>query len=297
MTITQMRYYQTICECRSFTKAAKLLNVTQPAISAAVRELEQECGVTLFERGQNVLRITDEGHVLLDHITPILEHYDELVQVTSHLQLERKFVRVGFATLFANEAYSMILTRFRRSHPDIEVRGIERSNGQLMEMLDDNRLDLVLSSRRLASEEEERYGSLRVAGAKMCFCVNAEHPYASKSSVTWEEISAMPLVLLGDRFSVGRSTIQELERRGLPAHVIHMTDQAYTVERFIENNTAAGFLPHDVAARNRFIVGLDYGDTRPDVGVFLYWRKDRHQFFATKAFLQTARECFREVGM
>lgn len=295
MTLVQMKYFALVGELLSFTKAAQALHVTQPAVSSAMKDLERECGVALFIRNKNVLQLTDEGQVLLQSVAPILQQYDGLQRVVGDLHLERRYVRVGFATLFGNYAYSRLLVRFCRAYPGIQVDGVESSASRLFEMLDDNRLDLVLAAGR--SRQGESYGCLPVASTAMHFCVNREHPLSWKDSVTWEEIASAPLVMLSERFNVSAALLKEMRLRGLTPQVIHYTDQVYTVERFIENNAAAGFLPAEVAARNRYITGIPYDDQGASKPLQLFWRKDRFLFFAVDAFLTVAREYAKQTGL
>ena len=68
MTLTQMKYYEAACRFLNFTKAAEYLHVTQPAVSAAMKELEHECGVVLLKKQGNTLCLTDEGQLLFREI-------------------------------------------------------------------------------------------------------------------------------------------------------------------------------------------------------------------------------------
>ena len=70
MTIVQMQYFQAVCRYENFTRAAEELHISQPAMSAAMKDLEKECGVPLFVRDKNSLRVTDEGKILLEEAEP-----------------------------------------------------------------------------------------------------------------------------------------------------------------------------------------------------------------------------------
>ena len=61
MTLQQIQYFITVCKYKSFTKAMEEMHISQPGISSAMKELERECKVTLFERRNNSLYITDAG--------------------------------------------------------------------------------------------------------------------------------------------------------------------------------------------------------------------------------------------
>ena len=76
MTLQQLRYYCTVCECRNITKAAKKSFVTQPAVTAAIRELEKEYAVRLVDKDGKHIRITKAGERFYQYASQIaqLEH-------------------------------------------------------------------------------------------------------------------------------------------------------------------------------------------------------------------------------
>lgn len=290
MTVAQMTYFMTLHDCLSFSKAAEQLNVTQPAISSAIRELERECNVRLFERKKTSLALTDEGRVLAQLVEPCLKQITELNSAARHLDQINQHLRVGFTTLFGNYVYSEILSRFMRGYPQITVTGRESSSPTLVQLLDSNQLDIIILVVRSRNLPPELYGQMPIVNTALRFCVSNSHPLAWNRHISWEEISRLPLVLLSDNFSMARGIQQEFANRGLTPNIIHRTDQVYTVERFIENNVAGGFLPEVVASRNKYITGLEYGDVPLGAPLKAIWRKDRFVSQAMQDFLKITRD-------
>ena len=85
MTLTQLQYFQAVCRYENFTKAAEALHISQPAMSAAMKDLERECGVPLCIRNKNSLKVTEEGQVLLDEANLVLGQYGCLDHVVRNL--------------------------------------------------------------------------------------------------------------------------------------------------------------------------------------------------------------------
>lgn len=296
MTLIQMQYFQAVCRYENFTKASERLHVSQPAISAAMKDLERECGVPLFVRDKNSLRITDEGQVLLEEVRLILEQYERLNHIVTDLSLSRKYIRVGLSTLSGNQVYPEILKQYREQYPDIQVMSIEESTKRQFELLDRGLLDVVITIRRREDLADEKrfnaeYGHWPMKQTDQVFCVGKENPLAAKGHVTFEEIAGEPLVLLKDNFNQSQKIRKMLEERGLPYCVMHETNQMYTVERFVEKNIAAGFLPREVAEQNDRIAGLSY-DYGTDSVIELFWKKNQHLFRATKQFIESVKELY-----
>ncbi len=82
MTLTELRYVMAVAAFKHFGKAAKSCHVSQPTLSVAISKLEKELNVTIFERHNNAVRITDVGHMLIQQTQHVLEEVDKLKNVS-----------------------------------------------------------------------------------------------------------------------------------------------------------------------------------------------------------------------
>jgi DNA-binding transcriptional LysR family regulator len=89
MNIEQFVVFKTVAEVKSFTKAAKLLNFTQPAISSQIKILEQTYQVVLFERNNSGVRLTDAGHKFYEYGLRILGLYAEMEEEIAQLSARK----------------------------------------------------------------------------------------------------------------------------------------------------------------------------------------------------------------
>lgn len=296
MTLIQMQYFQAVCRFENFTRAAEELHISQPAMSAAMKDLERECGVPLFIRDKNSLRITDEGQILLEEVSLVLNQYEHLNHIVKDLELSRKYIRIGLSTLSGNQVYPELLQEYSRRCPDIQVISVEESTKRQFEMLDSGLLDVIITIKRLHEPEEWKqfngiYGHWPMKETSLVFCVGKENPLAGEEYVTMEQISKVPLILLKDNFSQTARIKSQFEHRGLDYQVMHYTNQMYTIERFAEKNIAAGFLPEPVASGNPDIVGIPYEDMEPCM-IEVFWKKGRFLFSAARQFLEMVREMY-----
>ncbi len=78
MDITILKYFKIIAESGSLTKAAQQLNITQPAMSAMLKKLEEELGVELFDRSPNRIYLNKTGEIALIHVNAILRNVEQL---------------------------------------------------------------------------------------------------------------------------------------------------------------------------------------------------------------------------
>ncbi len=295
ISLNQLRYFETICRSGSFSKAAEILDISQPAISSAMRELEAECGTKLFTRNKSAAELTDEGHVFLGIVEPLLQQYRDLNDVVHSFALSRNFVRIGFTTVLGSQVASDLLTRFHRSCPDIQVFTEEGSYRTLWSKLTSGALDLVIASIPDAVlGDVPNTHALPLMSGGLKFCVSTQHPFAWRKSITWEEIAQVPLILPNERFSHAKRILEKIASRGLQPIILHRTDQIYTIERFIENNAAGGFLPRSAAIRNRYITALDIEDNVPQNAINLFWISRSYLYHSVEKFIECAREYSKE---
>ena len=99
MDITQLRYFQIIAETGSLTRAAEQLHISQPAMSAMLKKLEEELGVELFDRTPNRIHLNDVGEAALIHVNQILKSVDQMRADLLSLSKQAPALAIGFADL------------------------------------------------------------------------------------------------------------------------------------------------------------------------------------------------------
>ena len=288
MTLQQIQYYITVCKYKSFTKAGEELNISQPGISSAMKELERECRVALFERRNNSLYITDAGVLFLREAKKLQRQYEAMEAAVKTLSEGREYVRIGLATLSGNNVYPKLRTAFQKKYPEIEIHSVEDTVDSLVQLLDQGEVDMICCASR-NSLPKEGYEKLNIRKSSLMFCVNLEHHLANEKEVTCELIAKEPLIMLSDHYNQTKRLKRLFEERGIPLHIIHYTNQAYTVLRFIRDGAAAGFLPSDIIEDDEKLVGFPIPGDQESM-IALFWKRDVFQFSATKKFIELAKQ-------
>ena len=297
MTLVQMLYFNTVCEYMSLTKAAEKLRISQPALSSAIRLVEEECGVELFKHRANSISITDEGMVLQQEIRPILESYSHLERLLANKKLDRNYVQIGLSPFRGNIVLPELSAVFQQKYPSAQLMITEGGTSYLYENLDLNKFNLILTAKKPGFSEEDwanstLYSYLKLKDVRMVFAVSANNPLAVLETVSWQQVVQERLILLDSTYSQKDTISRLLSQNGyqLPDNVIY-TNQVHTIIQFIEKNVACGFLPLETVSENPRIKGLYFPDSEIQP-IYLVWRKDRHLFHAAKHFVETARELY-----
>jgi DNA-binding transcriptional LysR family regulator len=127
MTLNQLRYFQAVCRYSSITAAAKVLMVSQPSISSAIKELEADCGFLLLFRKNNRIALTHEGMVFYEFISKMLDQMDALVYQLSHRDQQTGKVKImlGVPPISGSAVLPEVLKRMYTAYPNMTIETVE----------------------------------------------------------------------------------------------------------------------------------------------------------------------------
>jgi len=201
--LRQLHYFVAVAEDRNFTRAAERLHMAQPPLSAAIRQLEEQLGVALFQRTTRQVELTVAGKLLLERGQDLLAHADEVFSAVR--EVERAPIgrlAVGVAPParfgFAPELFAACAT---------EAAGVmlyprEDTTGVMLRELRAGRLDLVVGFCAPADDALERE---RLRDEPAVVHVNASHPFAARGSVALDDLRDETLIIAGGPDSPGFS--------------------------------------------------------------------------------------------
>ena len=143
MKLQQLRYFQTACRLQSITGAAEALHISQPSISVAIRELEQEFGVKLTSRRYQGFALTEEGRQLLSMADGLLEHADQVAARMQDIGRRHYPIRLGVPPMIGAVLLPRLYGSFLPRNPQITVTTEEGGAKSLLRNLLEKTLDLA----------------------------------------------------------------------------------------------------------------------------------------------------------
>lgn len=147
MDIHHIRYFLAVCETRNFTRAAENSNVTQPALSRAIQQLEAEVGGLLFRRERSLTHLTDLGALLRPRFQQILDELSGVRQEASKfLCLDNASLKVGVMCTIGPRRFTGLLGDFNMRHMGIRLQIVEGVPAKLSEMLESGEIDVAIMS-------------------------------------------------------------------------------------------------------------------------------------------------------
>lgn len=153
MTFLQIKYFVKVCECGSVTKAAKQLHVSQPSVSYAIRELEEEYETELFQRSENKMIPTKRGIFLWKSAEGLLTEWDRMeMKMKEYCSSE---VQMGMSPIIGKIFGQQLLSEFQKENPEVHVTVTETNSVEAVEMVQNGELDTALIFRPEKTDEKD----------------------------------------------------------------------------------------------------------------------------------------------
>ncbi|UIJ77501.1 cis,cis-muconate-binding transcription regulator CatM [Acinetobacter sp. SH20PTE14] len=156
MELRHLRYFVTVVEEQSITKAADKLCIAQPPLSRQIQKLEEELGITLFERGSRPVKTTEAGMFFYEHAVQILTHTAQATSMAQRINAVDKTVRIGYVGSLLYALLPQIIYLFRQRHPDTHVELIECGTRDQIEALKAGKIDIGFGRLRLSDPAIKR---------------------------------------------------------------------------------------------------------------------------------------------
>jgi DNA-binding transcriptional LysR family regulator len=290
MTFEDLRVFATVAAERSFSKAARKLRRTQPAVSQSIRRLEQAAGERLVDRSSRDGTLTDAGELLLDYAQRLLRLADEAAGAVSEL----RDVKKGKVVIGANEgAVHAVLPLAEAFHSDypgvfVEVRRIAAR--QLAQEVLLRSVDFGVLTFKPAERELE---SLLLGTDELVLLVPPGHPLASQGEISMEEVGRQAVIAHNDPSPARERVLRLYEQRHAPLNIRMSLPSLDGIKRAVEMGLGVALLPRRCAqgeiARGQ-LAAVTVPELRSPREIRFVYRRDGGLSHAAQAFLALARK-------
>jgi len=222
MNSRQLEIFKAVAENQGFSQAARKLHIAQSAVSSAIKKLEEELGLTLFNRSDRNITLTSEGEVLLKHANTISKQFEQTRLEMDELKgLERGEVRIAMSAMMGSYYFPPILTAFKKRYPNVHFYLFEAGSRQTQQMLLDGEIDIGLVRPNEAPEELE---VLPIVKEEVVACVPHGHRFSNRSNITHQEFLEEPLVLFKEGYFLRETVERSAKELQLTPNIVFETD-------------------------------------------------------------------------
>lgn len=299
MTLTELKYIVAVARERHFGRAAEACFVSQPTLSVAIRKLEDELGVILFERGGSEIGVTDVGLRIVAQAQKVLEEAAVLKEIAR--QGEDPLagpLRVGVIYTIAPYLLPRLVPTQVEQTPQMPLVLLENFTTRLLELLRQGELDCAIVALPIPDTGlsiEPLYDEPFVVA------VPAQHPWAARERIDAEELKEETMLLLGSGHCFRDQVLEvcpEFARYSASSEGIQRSFEGSSLET-IRHMVAAGIgitvMPASslnlTGPEDRLLRYIPFEKPVPDRRVVLIWRKSFPRPAAMKALATSIRDC------
>lgn len=249
MELRHLRYFVMSAEEQNISRASERLNISQPAVSRQLKDLEEELGVNLFERERNGLRLTQAGETALVHAQEILRRANGLGEAMKGFAgPTRETIRVGFIPTALTGFLADALRQFNASHSHVSVEIRELLPKPQEDALRRGEIDLALLG-SVCPELRKEFRIQAILKTPVAAVLPDHHPLASRKAIDLAELSEERFVSLDERFFPGRpQMMDELGRKaGFKPEIRFFAEGFSELLGLVAGGAGVAVMPADVA--------------------------------------------------
>ncbi|MBW7477213.1 LysR family transcriptional regulator [Paenibacillus oenotherae] len=293
MDIRQLRYFLAVANEGQVTSAAKSLNMEQPPLSRQLKLLEQELGVTLFDRSGKRLRLTPTGELLRLRAAALLQQFNETItEVKEQDEGIQGVLSIG-AVVSCISLLPQRIKIFREQYPRVTFKVQEGDHFLLGEQLEQRTIELIVTRLPFeASSELQRYSVLQLPSDPFVAILPSQwSPPMSQLTLTMRELAQYPFLTLKTDQTTGMhaKVVNEFRQNGLEPQILCECSSVAIILAFVAAGIGATILPKSVMAsfplNNMRMYDITNAEFQSDVGIV--WLQDRYLSKTAKRFIDT----------
>lgn len=250
ISLTQLYYFYTVVNSHSLHEAANKLLIAQPSLSIALKNLERDLQLELFQRSKRQLILTEIGKQFYEEVKHLLDHTHNLENRIKLLQKGRQFIRLGVAPMMSSFLFPLIFNHFQIQYPQIEFEIYESGVLRLKTLLKEQKLDLAF----LIEDEQDKEQLTFTPLLKTSY-----HLYVGKSDpliklannkpnniITLNDYKNIPMIFYKETSYIQAIITKYFQIHKINPKILLRTNQIHTIKQLTRSSLAAAFLTEKV---------------------------------------------------
>lgn len=289
MNIDHLKSFFMVAKIGNFTKAARELFLTQPAVSQHILALEHFYNTSLFDRTGKKIMLTRQGEILFEQTEELLEKFKEVETVFQGMNnMSRGKLDIASSAVVGTYMLPRIIGRYNASYPDIELELRAGNTHQVSLMVLEGKVDFGFAAGPASRYPEVE--TMAIHKEKMVAVAAAGHPLAKKKSVGLEDLGRTPFITRenGTRTrQLVRNWTQALENNGRDLKVIEL-ESVETAKRIVEEGFGITVIPETAVKREidaKQLSRINLKGFEEEAIFYLLYHKARRFSMAAKTFL------------
>lgn len=276
MELRQFIAFKEVATHSSFTAAATHLHLTQSAVSQQIKALEDECGVTMFDRSGRLVRLTNAGQVFLSHVERILAQVENArIEMAEMAGGTRGRCRLAALPSVAAYVLPRALATFQRRYPGVEVHLMESVQAQLLEWVQQGTVDFSIVALPV---HDPQLQSTSLLHDEFVLVVPKDHLFAGRHMVRLAELVRERFVLYPKGAGGREQFIEACRQAGFEPQVAFESEDRETILGLVAAGIGVTLIPRFIAHHTRVDgpIAIDIVEPRLRREVGVVWRRNRY---------------------
>ena len=299
ISLRHFRFFVAVAESGQVSKAAAALFTSQPAVTEAIKTLETDIGVKLFNRSPRGVTLTYEGAIFLQHAQSVLAAAADAMLAPQQVRhdMTGEFTLACTHTV-AGYFVTPLLTRFRRIFPSIKINLVERDRPEIERRIVSGEVDIAVCLLSPLQNLDQLETELLVSSKRRLW-LPANHPLLERKRVTLRDIQSEPYVMLTID-DAEKTTRSYFERAGLQPNVIFRTSSMEAIRSLVAEGYGITILSDMVyrpwSLDGARLAATSISDPVPNMDIGLAWNRQVALKRDAKAFFDVCRAGSGIVG-
>lgn len=238
----QLVYLDAVYKHKNFTKASKELYVSQPTVSAAIRVMEQELGMTLIERTPKSVVFTPAGEVLMQRVHALLSDYNDMLTEANELSRKASYtLRLGIASILSSDIFPLLYKDFLPKHSELKIQLDEDGGlGHIRKLLGEE-LDMALNGIPEDLNTDE-LSAIPVCRREIKLIMHNTHPLAQYDRVPLEKLDKENVSMLYSPGVMEQLLERTFTASGIQPNVVSQHSQIHGMLEMVLTGCSVGFV-------------------------------------------------------
>lgn len=258
MNLSQFELLCEVARVKSFSKAAKLLHLSQPAVSAQINSIEDFYGTQLFERSSSGVTLTEAGKIVYSYAKEILKLHEALEkEVDALLRTENQKLVIGASSNVGNYALPCTIWTFKEKYPSAEIQQVVNNTDTILNMLKNDQIDIAILEEPMSHFTDD-FVTRTVSNDELLVIAPPREPWINRTTITLHELKKAPLIMREKGSGIRRIFEEALASWGLKLDEFNVKAEMSSINA-IKSTVEAGLglsISSRIACRTAIRAGL-----------------------------------------
>ena len=285
MDIQHLKYFVEVAKQRNFTKASQILLVSQPSISKMIKSLEDELKVTLLDRSERQIKLTDAGVIVYEQALKILQSFDDVyASVNELVQVKKGTVKLGLMPTTGVLLFPNILAGFKKEYPQIDLQMVEYNAKQLKLKVEEGELDLGIT---VLPVNSELFETIPLLSEELVVLVDSEHELVERESVLLSDLKDESFILLTEDYALHDVVQQACMQSGFQPTVTYKSSLWDLIGEMVTTKLGISLIPRSMVGRfnHRNVHAISISYPIIEWELVLIYKKNKYLSFAAREFI------------